>query len=597
MSDLTKFKQRLGIDRLVLQIHDVSFPSEPDEDVGRGSPYSRGAERFYAFAARLGFDTIQLGPQGMTQRGNSSPYDGTLFSRNPMNLPLARLVDEGRLSRETFETIRIDPSSPRPPHSLIYDHFQLATSEIVAHADADDRDVAREFLAENEAWLVPDALYGALCVEHNAPWWGMWDQTAQGTFDQRLYHPASGDEAAAAKRLADLRAQYAGYIEDYALIQWLVQREHDALRERLKSFPLAIFADLQVGLSPQEMWARQSLFLDSYRMGAPPSRTNPAGQPWGYPVLDPQQLGTTEAPGSALCFVQHRLQTVIDNYDGLRIDHPHGWVDPWVYKTDDLEPFHAVQHGARLFSSPDEADHPQLASFAIARANQIDTTQPRHGDHRVQALDESQVARYALLVETIVTRSQALGRTTDAIACEVLSTLPYPIRRVMERCGLGRFRVAQKANLDDPADVYRIENARPEDWIMLGTHDTATIWELAQTWCGTPAGERWSQYLSPLIDENPGGRAALGKRIAESPGELIHALFTAMLSSRARHVAIFFPDLFGMTERYNQPGVIADENWSLRLPADFEQKYADRCRSGESLDIARCLEQACRHSA
>lgn len=596
---MASLKSHLGIDRLALQIHDVSFPSEPEEDCGRGTPYSRGAERLFAFAARLGFDTIQLGPQGMTQRGNASPYDGTLFSRNPLNLPLARLVEEGRLSRVTFDGIRIGSAtgpSQRPPYSVIFDHFQHAIAEVISRADATDRNTAREYVAANESWLISDALYGMLCQEHDAPWWGTWNRTEQGAFDQRLYHPAAGNEAAAAKRLSALRSQYAQQIEDYALIQLLLQREHQALRLRLASLKLSIFADLQVGLSPQEMWARQGLFLESYRMGAPPSRTNPAGQPWGYSVFDPHQIGTLEAPGPALRFVQGRLRNVIANYDGLRIDHPHGWVDPWVYRADDSDPFHAVQHGARLFSSPEEPDHPQLQAFAIARAAQIDRSQPRHGDHRVQSLEDEQVARYARLVDAIVAGSQALGRAVDTMACEVLSTLPYPIQRVLQRGNLGRFRVTQKANLDDPGDVYRIENAQPEDWIMLGTHDTATIWELAQRWCQSPVGTQWGRYLSTLLEPASADRGPLEQQIASSPGELIHALFTAMVSCQARHIAIFFPDLFGLIDRYNEPGVVAEENWRLRLPTDFEQQYAERCRRGEALEITRCFEQATQRS-
>ena len=58
----------LGIERLVLAIHDVSFPSAAAEDVGRGSPYSSGGRAFLDFAASLGFDGIQLGPQGQTSR-------------------------------------------------------------------------------------------------------------------------------------------------------------------------------------------------------------------------------------------------------------------------------------------------------------------------------------------------------------------------------------------------------------------------------------------------------------------------------------------------------------------------------------------------
>src|SRR5690348_1674812 len=130
--DLAIAKRQLGIDRFALQIHDASFPSDPDEDWGRGSPYSRGAERFFQFAANLGFDTIQLGPQGMTSRGSSSPYDGTLFSRNPLNLPLAKYVEQGRLSSKTFAAMRVSPPDPPLPYTELFDRFQTALAEIVA---------------------------------------------------------------------------------------------------------------------------------------------------------------------------------------------------------------------------------------------------------------------------------------------------------------------------------------------------------------------------------------------------------------------------------------------------------------------------------
>ena len=74
--------QALGIERLVLAIHDVSFPSRPEEDVGRGSPYSAGGHDFLAFVRELGFDGVQLGPQGQTSPGNASPYDGSVFSKS-----------------------------------------------------------------------------------------------------------------------------------------------------------------------------------------------------------------------------------------------------------------------------------------------------------------------------------------------------------------------------------------------------------------------------------------------------------------------------------------------------------------------------------
>jgi hypothetical protein len=70
-AEISRLKEQLGIQRLALQVHSASFPERIEaggrgEDFGRGSPYSYGAERLYEWAAELGFDTIQLGPLGMT---------------------------------------------------------------------------------------------------------------------------------------------------------------------------------------------------------------------------------------------------------------------------------------------------------------------------------------------------------------------------------------------------------------------------------------------------------------------------------------------------------------------------------------------------
>src|SRR5205814_1901128 len=82
----------------------------------------------------------------------------------------------------------------------------------------------------------------------------------------------------------------------------------------------------------------------------------------------------------------------------------------------------------------------------------------------------------------VVDRARKAGHRANDLLCEVLSTWPYPLRRVMEREGLGRLCVTQKSNLDDARDVYRSENTRTCDWIMVGNHDTPPLWALVERW-------------------------------------------------------------------------------------------------------------------
>src|ERR1019366_2831884 len=84
----------LGIERLVLGVHDASFPGLDGEDIGRGSPYAFGGRAFLRFAAELGFTCVQLGPQGRTSPINASPYDGTLFAKSPLSVALGPLAQD-----------------------------------------------------------------------------------------------------------------------------------------------------------------------------------------------------------------------------------------------------------------------------------------------------------------------------------------------------------------------------------------------------------------------------------------------------------------------------------------------------------------------
>jgi 4-alpha-glucanotransferase len=318
---------------------------------------------------------------------------------------------------------------------------------------------------------------------------------------------------------------------------------------------------------------------DSHRMGAPPSRTKPEGQPWGYPVLDPAQYS-----GAARELVIARANKAFADYDSVRIDHPHGLVCPWVYRDDTGDPAQAVRDGARLFDSPDLPAHPALADFAIARADQIDRSRPRYADDWVHGLDDTQVTHYAALFDELVAAAHRHGRSPADLSCEVLSTMPAPLGAMLGRHGLGRWRVSQKANLDDPRDVYRVENAVRADWVMLGNHDTAPILTVIRGW--PPATrEQWARHLAARL------HLAQPERLA-SDGYLATAMLAELFVSPAENVSIFFADLFGLEDRFNVPGLVDDANWTLRLPYDFEGMHAFALIREAALDLPLAIELA-----
>lgn len=586
---LTEALALLGKDRLLLAVHDASFPALPGQDGGRGTPYGEAGEAFARFVRGLGFSGLQLGPQGQTSAVNASPYDGTLSSRNLLSLDLKGLADEGLLGRPAWDAVVAD--NPRPDgRRVAYAYALRAYARALAdmHGNLADTGDLAEFQADTP-WLRDDALYEVLSRQHGQLPWRQWPDTGAAALDRVLCAPPAGTEAACAARRQDLEARHAEALERYALAQWLLRRQHRAFRARLRAIGLKLYGDVQVGLSERDNWSRQALLLPGYRLGAPPSRTNAEGQPWGYPVLDPGQYRAEDGgPGPVLAFVAERMGKMLAEFDGLRLDHPHGLVCPWVYRADDPDPWHAVQHGARLFESPDLPDHTDLARYAIVRPGQIDRARPRHADDWVGDLTPDQEDRYALLFDALMAEVQAHGRERADILCEVLSTEPYPLERVRRRHGLGRFRVTQKADLADPADVYRSENAEPADWVMVGNHDTPTIWRLARTWQAGEAGRAQAAYLAARLGlADPGPLAADHRRLA-------HAKVADLFLSPARQGMVFFADLLGLEETYNVPGTVSDDNWTLRVPPDYAARYARDRLTGAALNLPAVLALALR---
>jgi 4-alpha-glucanotransferase len=558
---------RLGVDRFVLSIHQASFPAGED-DVGVGTPYSARALDFARFARSLGFDGIALGPAGKTSRSNPSPYDATALSRNPLHIALGALTASGDGPWcNALDPAEIAAARRGVPSSGSYvdafdAHRALLDRAIERATSRAGGELERRLDRFRQPWLDRERAF-----EESA--------SLLGTDDWQAW-PAEPPRSREAGRRFELE-------------QLLVHEQHEGYREALRDIGLRLYADLAIGMSHRDRYLYADRFLRGYVMGAPPSRTNPDGQPWGYPVLDPEGL----AKGKARDFVLERVAKLFAEHDGLRIDHPHGWVCPWVYRADTPDPGAAVRAGARLFESPDLQDHPELARFARVGADQLDRSLPRHADGWVRELRQDQLARYAVVVDLFVEHARRVGADPRDIQVEVLSTCPRPLAEVLARHRLGRFRVTQKAKVDDPTDVYRSDRASPEDWIMMGNHDTPPLALVIDRWRERDEAASRARYLAARLahDADPAAAAA---RLEAEPGALATAMLADLFLGPARQVLVFWADLFGERRLYNRPGEPHAENWSLRVPADFETARAIAIARGDAPSIERALAWALR---
>ncbi len=595
----------LDVTNLTLCVHDASFPCEADEDIGRGSPCSRGAVRFLRFVRALGFTGLQLGPDGQPPPDDPSPYRGSAFPRNRLSIALAPLAEDaewgGLLPQETLARIVEHRPAGAREHAD-HDYASRAQADALRVAfrrfgAAEGRspgplvDELRRFEHENAGWLERYELFQALQGTYGTRDLRQWDG-----LDAELWRAGRDGEAARRARRSAIRAGRADSIAFFRFVQFIAHRQRRRFSTLTAELGLRLFGDLPIGLSAEDEWCFPDLFLAGYRMGAPPSRTTPEGQAWGYPVFDPQRYfepgGNGTRPGPVLRFLAARLDRMFAGVDGVRIDHPHGLVCPWVYDARSGDGARAVRAGARLFESPALPDHPELAAFAIVRPDQLnpDPGTPRYADDWVTQLEPSQVRAYGVLLDAVVETARRHDHRAEDLACEVLSTLPTPLACVLDAHGLGRFRVTQKAVLSDPNDVYRSENARPEDWVMVGTHDTQPIWEVVEDWRRSGVLRARAEYLASRLAPRGAAQEKLVPALVDDAVLLVHAEFADLFTSPARNVMVFFTDAFGLRETYNVPGTVGPRNWSLRVPPD----YPDRLRREHALHLPLALALALR---
>ena len=395
----------LGKKNLAFIMHNGSFPSVEGQNTGFGSINSDAGKEFIEYASGL-FDAIQLGPAGKTKSCDSSPYTGTIFSDNPLFINLKELTTKtwGKiLSEETYNDIvasNPNKDTNKTAYTYIYKRQNEALQEAWNNFKAKpDKKLVKEFehfKKENDFWLDKDSLYEALSVEHGNDYWPMWKSET----DKNLFNPQSNEERMQfGDRIKEIETKYADVIEAYKFVQFVISKQNEETRKFAKKHNIKMIADRQVAFSDRDCWAYQSLFLKGWCLGCPPDYFSKDGQAWGFPVMDPERMynadGSLDEGGQLLKNLYKKMFR--ENPGGVRIDHIVGLIDPWVYKQGKKP---KIEQGAgRLYSSP---EHPELAKYAIAKLEDLDTELTADKEKRVKTLNKDQIKAYGRLIEKIV---------------------------------------------------------------------------------------------------------------------------------------------------------------------------------------------------
>ena len=475
-----------------LLLHLTSLPSP--FGIGDLGP---GAHAFAAFLARAGQSVWQILPVDPTAvTSYNDPYHSVgALAGNPLLISPEALVDDGLLdpddiaSPPDFPTDRVDYEAVTAYKDGLFKiaHARFAASQAPAEIMAD----YRAFRLANASWLDDFALYMALREDRGGPW-PSWPEPL------RDRDPEALEQA---------RRDLAQSVDRAVFLQWIFQRQWDALHARCRELGVRIFGDMPVYVDHDSVdcWSAPGCFkLDGDGMptavsGVPPDYFSATGQLWGTPVYDWDAM---ERRGFDWWLA--RVERNLALFDMLRIDHFRGLVAYW-----------------EVPAGEDTAMNGQWVEAPVER-----------------------------FMTALTRRFPCLP-----IVAEDLGVITPDVRETMARFKLPGMKILLFAfGSDLPTNPYAPHNMVQDCVVYTGTHDNNPVlgW-----WDQEATADDKARFLAYL-------GAHLGREVPRGavPWEMVRL---AMLSTAALAV-VPVQDLLGLgaEARMNRPGNLAG-NWTWRL--------------------------------
>jgi 4-alpha-glucanotransferase len=298
-----------------LLVHPTSLPGP----YGIGD-FGPAASRLLAFLASGRQRLWQVLPLGPTGFGNSPYALLSAFAGNPLLISPEQLIAEDLLTPADLAGLPAFPVRRVAYGQVVpWKHALLRRSHARFQCQANPalRDAYAQFRAAEADWLDDYALYAALKAAHAGAPWNHWDQ------------PLARREPAA---LAAAANQYAGEIAFHTYLQFLFERQWQALRSEARARGVAIIGDLAIFVAHDsaDVWAHPELFqLDeagnpTVVAGVPPDYFSATGQLWGNPLY---RWDALRASGYAWWVARVRRARAL--YDLIRLDHFRGFQAYW----------------------------------------------------------------------------------------------------------------------------------------------------------------------------------------------------------------------------------------------------------------------------
>ncbi len=575
--------------KVELILHNSSAPAVKSENTGIGSLFSTTtAEKLFPFLKQHSISSIQQEPNNLRQVIDDSPYVSESNARNVFMIPLEKLSSKeygNILSAKTFqEIVEHNPDKENVNYPYVRRSYEKALREAFKYSknnEAIQADFAKfkqeqgakyeqgaifrvlNKIRGNDNALVWENVSGNLGADElvalkKSAKWEDWDG-----IDKNLFAPKNAKQAKEAQaRIDELKSTYADEIDYYLFQQMILDKEVKAANKLSKEIGIRVIGDSPVAAPASEEWAHQNLFLKGLAIGCPPDYFSKTGQRWDFRYFNPEKIFNKDGSlGEAGKVLQKRYEDYFAACPGgVRIDHVIGLIDPFLYTVSSKEM--TPSNSGRIYSQ-----------FT--------------GKFKKRNDDE-----YAsILTKIIIPAAEKHGLDKSAIICEDLGDKNLPTERVMKKLGLSGISVTQ---FD-----HRGAKAKPENVIMLGSHDNPSFIEFVEDLFKDKKSKRFMNKTR-LLAQDTAPKGALKEDVKNYLKELrsdklkfIAASFAELFTSPAKRVQIFFADFWGTGKTYNKPGTLTD-NWATRVGEEFESDYYKAASDGRAPNFPKTVASALR---
>jgi len=546
----------LGTDSTSLIIFDTVFPTKSALDTGVGSSFSKSAQKLITFMKdMLSINTVQLGPQGIITKSNYSPYSGSSFSLGNHLIDLSQLNDAkyGNILPEKILHDAInanDLSENEKKYKTNYSKVlgkdkikeDIGTQDQALHiAFSNFKNLDKSSALKNEFdkftnnpsdWLERDSLFEALKEKHGTEDWKTWnDEIDKNLFDGKY------PQDTVSQRINEIKSEHNEAYEFNKFCQFIASKQQKESKDNFKNSDISLAGDCLIGFSIREHWAYKSAFLDDVYMGC--QNDDHSVEPWGFPVVNYNELGTPEKPLEAGKLLQNKFDLFFQRYDKGRIDAAYQLIQPFLYELD-------------------KNGKPVQKPF-----NEL--------DNRVMSFVEDSA------------RKNIPNFKKEDISLELLGADAWGTL-LKTKNDWGHIHLTRYAN-DGWGRVKAYENTQGYSLdkinIGIGTHDDISLMELTD--------DKMTEQAHLLAND----LKLDSQRLSSDKIEFRNAKFGELFTAKNQFFTIF--DVLGLKQQFNKPGIDpitqkpSTDNWSARIPYEFESLYFKQLSEGKGLNLPKAL--------